>query len=150
MIFGISAVFIVAGGIWLAFIGKEIAEVTGWGQSFVGSLFLAFTTTLPEVTVGLAALRIGAVDIIVGDTFGSNLFNMLVIAIDDLFYTKGPVLAAVSPNHIYPALVVMLLTGISIGALVSPPLKKRAGLNWYIVTVIAIFMVITYVNFNLG
>jgi cation:H+ antiporter len=150
VIFSISAVFIIAGGIWLAFIGEEIAEVTGWSQSFVGSLFLAFTTTLPEVTVGLAALRIGAVDIIVGDTFGSNLFNMMVIGIDDVFYTKGPVLAAVSHSHIYPALGVMLLTGISIGALVSPPLKKRAGFNWYIVVVIAIFMAINYVNFTMG
>jgi hypothetical protein len=44
----------------------------------------------------------------------------------------------------------MLLTGISIGALVSPPLKKRAGFNWYIVVVIAIFMAINYVNFTMG
>ncbi|MFQ5826904.1 MAG: sodium:calcium antiporter [Dehalococcoidia bacterium] len=150
VIFAISAAFIIGGGIWLAFIGKEIADVTGWGQSFVGSLFLAFTTTLPEVTVGIAALRIGAVDIIVGDTFGSNLFNMLVIGVDDIFYTPGPVLAAVSPSHIFTAMVVMLLTGLSIAALISPPMLKRVGYNWYIVAVIAIFLVATYISFTLG
>ncbi len=61
--YAIAALVIIGAGTWLAFIGREIAESTGWGQSFVGSLFLAATTSLPEIAVSFAALRLGAVDI---------------------------------------------------------------------------------------
>ena len=71
--YGISAVIIIAAGTWLAFVGKEVSLITGWEQSFVGSLFLAFTTTLPEITVSFSALRLGAIDICVANMIGSNL-----------------------------------------------------------------------------
>jgi Ca2+/Na+ antiporter len=41
----------------------------------VGNLFLAISTSLPEVVVSLAAVRLGALDLAVGNVLGSNLFN---------------------------------------------------------------------------
>jgi cation:H+ antiporter len=49
--FVIAAVLIVGAGTWLAVIGEEIATVTGLGESFIGSLLIGFSTTLPEITV---------------------------------------------------------------------------------------------------
>jgi hypothetical protein len=48
-------------------------------------------TTLPEVTVSLSALRLGALDMAVGNLFGSNLFNVTILALGDLFFVKGAV-----------------------------------------------------------
>ncbi len=151
IIYGIAAMFIIAAGVWLAFIGDEIAAVTGLGRSFVGSLFLGFITTLPEVVVGISALRIGAIDIVVGDTIGSNMFNMLVVAIDDLFYTAGPILAHVSQIHVRTGLVVILMTGVLTAGLMSPPRRKTPlGASWYTFIFIGLFVVGAYLNFRLA
>ena len=47
-------------GAYLPFVGERLAHVMGWEQSFVGSLFIALSTSLPEVVVTIAAVRLGA------------------------------------------------------------------------------------------
>lgn len=148
--YAIAALFIIGAGTWLAFIGKEIAEATGWGESFVGSLFIGFTTTLPEITVSFSALRLGAVDLCVANMIGSNLFNMTIVGIDDLFYTPGPVLTAVSQSHVFTALVVILMTGIFVAGLVYKPERKTPlGVSWYAIALIGVFLLGAYINFNI-
>jgi len=147
--FAISAAFIIGAGIWLAIIGNEIAGITGWGESFVGSLFLAFTTSLPEITVSFAAMRIGAVDLAVANMIGSNLFNMTIIPIDDLFYLKGPVLAAVSENHLITALAVMLMTIIFIAGLRFRP-KRFFRLSWWNCALVILFFLSAYFSFTMA
>lgn len=147
--FAISAAFIIGAGIWLAIIGNEIAGITGWGESFVGSLFLAFTTSLPEITVSFAAMRIGAVDLAVANMIGSNLFNMTIISIDDLLYLKGPVLAAVSENHLITALAVMLMTIIFIAGLRFRP-KRFFRLSWWNCALVILFFLSAYFSFTMA
>lgn len=147
--FAISAAFIIGAGIWLAMIGDEIAVTTGWGESFVGSLLLAFTTSLPEITVSLAAMRMGAVDLAVANMIGSNLFNMTIIAVDDLLYVKGPVLAAVSESHLLTALVVMVMTLIFIAGLGLKP-KRLFRLSWWNCALIVLFLGGAYFSFILA
>ena len=147
--FSISAVFIIGAGIWLPFIGDEIAEVYGWGQSFVGSLFLAFSTTLPEITVSFAAMRIGAKDLAIANLIGSNLFNLTIIPIDDLFYVKGPVLAAVAETHLVTACAVVLMTIVFVIGL-SCRHQRFYRLNWWNVTLILLFLIGAYYNFQMA
>jgi cation:H+ antiporter len=90
---------IVAAATFLPFIGDKIAEETRLGESFVGSVFIAIATTLPELTVSYAAYRLDAVDTAAGDLFGSNLFNVNILALDNLFYSHGPLLNHVSGHH---------------------------------------------------
>lgn len=147
--FAFSAACIIGAGIWLAFIGDEIAMVTGWGQSFVGSLLLAFTTSLPEITVSFAAMRIGARDMAIANMLGSNLFNMLIIPIDDLLYLKGPVLAAVSERLLITALAVMLMTAIFTVGLNFKP-RRFFRLNWWNSALILLFLFSAYFSFTLA
>ena len=147
--FSIAAAFIIGAGIWLAFIGDEIAEVYGWGQSFVGSLFLAFTTTLPEITVSFAAMRIGAKDLAVANLIGSNLFNLTIIPIDDLLYVKGPVLAAVAETHLVTACAVVLMTTVFIIGL-RHRRQRFHRLSWWNVTLILLFLIGAYYNFQMA
>lgn len=145
--FIIAAVFVIGAGIWLAFIGKELAESTGWGESFIGSLLIAFTTSLPEIVVSFAALRLGAVDMSIGNIVGSNLFNMAIIGIDDLFYWQGPVLAHVSESHIYTGLIALVMTGVIIAGLISRPQHKTLGVSWYVPILIVLFFLGAYISF---
>jgi cation:H+ antiporter len=147
--FVISAVLIIGAGTWLAVIGKEIANITGLGESFIGSLLIGFSTTLPEITVSFAALRLGAVDMAVANMIGSNLFNMAVIPIDDLLYTPGPVLASVSTSHLLTAGVVILMTGVFIAGLHFRP-RQYFRLSWCNLTLIALFLIQAYFSYTLA
>jgi len=144
--FGIAAVLIIGAGIWLATIGDEIAEATGWGQSFVGTLFLAFTTTLPEITVSFTAVRIGASDMAVANMIGSNLFNMLIFPIVDIIYSKEPLFTNVSEGHLVTGLAVIVMTVLFIIGLRFTP-KRRFRLSWLSVSLIVLFLVSAYFSF---
>jgi cation:H+ antiporter len=149
--FAASAIFVIGAGIWLAFIGKEIAEVTGLGESFIGSLFLAITTSLPEVAVSFSALRIGAVDMSVANMVGSNLLNMALIGIIDLFYWQGPILSAVSESHIFTGIIVLLMSGVLIAGILSRPRRKTPlRVSWYTPALIALCILAVCVSFITG
>jgi cation:H+ antiporter len=149
LFYAISALVIIGAGTWLAFIGSEIAEVTGWDSSFVGSLFLGFTTTVPEIVVSLSALRIGAIDMAVGNMLGSNLFNIaFVIPIGDLFYLQGPIFSDVSSSHVFTALTVVLMTSILVSGLIVPARgRSRIKVSWETPALIVIFLLGSYALF---
>lgn len=110
----IAAGVVVAAGIWLPIVGKALALQNGLTESFVGTLFVAAVTSLPEAVVSIAAVRLGALDMALGNLFGSNLFNIAILAVDDIAYTPGPLLAAVDPAHAVSALSAMVMSGIAI------------------------------------
>jgi cation:H+ antiporter len=147
--FCIASLFIVGAGIWLAMIGDEIAVSTGWGKGFVGSLFIAFTTTLPEITVSFTALRIGAVDMAVANMIGSNLFNLTIISFDDIIYTKGPILDNVSTGNLVTAGAVAVMTLLFLLGMKFKPVR-RFRLSWLSVSIIILFIVGAYFNFSLS
>lgn len=147
--FSLAAVFIIGAGIWLAFIGAEISGVYGWGQSFVGSLFLAFSTTLPEITVSFAAMRIGAKDLAVSNLIGSNLFNITIIPLDDLLYVRGPILAAVSETHLVTAFTVMLMSVVFIIGL-GRRHRRVLRLSWWNITLMVLFILGAYYSFQMA
>lgn len=99
--------------------GREIAVQAGIAETTVGAALLAFVTSLPELVASLAAVRIGAYDLAVGNLFGSNAANMSVLVLVDLAYLDGPLLAAVSPAQVVAALGAVLLMALAIAALVT-------------------------------
>src|SRR4030065_2005504 len=95
--YAINSFFVIIAAAFLPGIGEGIAEMTGLGQTFVGSIFIAVSTSLPEVVVSIAAIKMGAIDLAVGDLFGSNILNILILSLDDFFFTKGPILSFATP-----------------------------------------------------
>jgi cation:H+ antiporter len=91
--FSLTAIAIVGAGIWLGFIGDQIADSTGLKANFVGTLFLAISTTAPEIVVSISAARIGALEMVVANVVGSNLFYIgVIIFLNDLFFRGEPIL----------------------------------------------------------
>lgn len=144
----INALMVVASAIYLPHLGERIAEITNLGQTFVGNIFIAFSTSLPELVVTVAALRIGAVDMAVGNLFGSNLFNIGILAIDDIFYLQGPILSAITRTHLLSAISAITMTAIAIVGLTYRTTKKSLILAWdsfgivliYIMTILALYL----------
>ncbi|MDH4162623.1 MAG: sodium:calcium antiporter [Nitrospirota bacterium] len=122
--YGLNALVIVIAASWLPFIGDRLAEVTGLGRSFVGSILIAMTTSLPELVVSITALRIGAADMAIANLMGSNLFNMVILGIDDMAYAKGALFSAVSQNHAITGTIAVIMTGIVIVSLMYRLEKK--------------------------
>ena len=83
--FVLAAGVVAGAGIWLPFVATTLAHTMGWNKSFVGSLFVALATSLPELAVTISALSIGALDMAIANLLGSNLFNVAIIAVDDIF-----------------------------------------------------------------
>lgn len=137
--FTLYSFLIVAAALALPYFAEKLAQETGINESFVGTLLVAASTSLPEMVVSIAAVRMGSIDLAVGNLLGSNLFNMFILAIDDLIYTDGPILLATNPNHALSALVTLLMTCvISISILFGSP-KKRFALG-----IDAIIMILLY------
>lgn len=118
---------------------------------FVGTLFVSLATTLPELTVTVAALRMGAVDMAIGNLFGSNLFNLALVGIDDLFFIHGPLLSHVSPIHAVSALSALMMTGLAIAGLFYRPAGRVLGtVGWISILLLWIFVTNAYFLFRHG
>lgn len=108
--FIIAALVIMAAGTALSVTGDQIAVVTGLGSSFVGSFLIAASTSLPEAVAVFVALKLGNVNLAFGSILGSNIFNMLIIAMSDVFYQNGSILADVSSSHLVTAIGITILS----------------------------------------
>jgi cation:H+ antiporter len=126
--FGLNALVVLAAGAWLPRTAANLAHLAGWHQSFMGTIFVAAATSLPEVVVTLSALRLGAIDLAVGNLFGSNLINLALLGVMDLIYVPGPLLQMAAPAHAATGLMAILMTGIAAAELVYRPQKK--SLRW--------------------
>ncbi|MGB9593948.1 MAG: sodium:calcium antiporter [Anaerolineae bacterium] len=91
-----------------------IAEITGLSTGFIGALLVAIVTSLPELTAVIAAARLGAYDLAVGNLFGSNLFNVFILGITDVFYLPGRFLHIVDPAFALAGLLGLLLTALGL------------------------------------
>ena len=107
----VAAAILVAGFV-LARSGEALAEQTGLGDSFFGSVLLGFSTSLPELSTVLAAVRLRRYEMAMADVLGTNLFNVTVIVLIDALSPGGPVLAASGPFAAFGALLAIVLTAL--------------------------------------
>lgn len=99
---------------WLVRTSVRLADITGVGTGFVGTALLGTVTSLPELVAVLAAARIGAYDLAVGNLFGSNVFNMFVLGLADLFYVEGLFLEEVDLGFALAGIVGLALTNLGL------------------------------------
>ena len=137
----VNAILVIVAAIFLPKIGEYIAASTGLGEVFVGNIFIALTSSLPEVVVSVAAVRIGSVDLAIGNIFGSNIFNIFILFIDDLFFTQGPLLQYISPVHVVSALAAIIMSTISIIGLAYKAESKKLLWGWDSIAIIIVFII---------
>ena len=129
LIYAVSAAVVVASAVWLADVGEQIAETMHWEESFVGTQFLAISTSLPEIGTSFAALRINAPDLAITNVLGSNVFNMgIVLFFDDLAFTDGAIWSAVSTVHIVSGMIAVLMTMVVIVGIMTRPRQRVRNL----------------------
>lgn len=137
--FAAMAAVIAVAAPFLASSVKDIAERSGIDATFIGSSLLAATTSLPELVASLAAVRLGAFDLAVGNLFGSNAFNMYILFFTDVAYRPAPLLSVVSPTHVYTAFLSILLMNIGIMGIIY-----RAEKRFLFIEPDSTLMIVTY------
>lgn len=130
LLYAANALVVIGAALFLPGIAQNIAIASGLGESFVGTLFLAASTSLPEAAVSISAVRMGAFDLAVGNLIGSNLFNILILAVDDVFYTRGYLLKDASDDNLVSVFSVIIMTGVTIAGLVYRSTRKVFLLAW--------------------
>lgn len=146
-----SALFVVAAGAALPRVATEIAAQMGWSDTFVGTVFVAFATSVPEVAVSIAALALGSVDLAVANLLGSNLFDVVIVALDDFIYAPGPILSAVSPSHAVTAISAAIMSAAAIVGFIYRPrgrLFRRS--SWIGATLLGVYLLNAFVQFLAG
>lgn len=140
--FGLAALVVLAAGSWLPAVGDRLATALGLSRSFVGTVLMAVVTTLPEMAVTLGALRLGALDLAIGNLLGSNLFNVMILAADDVFYVRGPLLADAASVHVGTAVTALVMTGlVIIGLMMRPQGRTLRVVSWVSVGLAATYVV---------
>ena len=147
--YALYAAVIVGAALTLPHFADRIAEHTGLGRSFVGTFFLAASTSLPEIAVSLAAVRMGSIDMAVGNLLGSNLFNVLILAIDDMFYTKGHILKDASPYNMLSVFSTILMTAVVIAGLTYKVKGKKYLLAWDSALIFLIYIANLFLLFRM-
>jgi cation:H+ antiporter len=109
-----------------AYSAERIAELTGLGQTFIGTLLVGLSTSLPELVTAFAAARIGAFDLAVGNLFGSNAFNMVVFLPMELAHRGGPLFPLLDPSHALTAFFAIVLMALGLAAIMYRAERRHA------------------------
>lgn len=114
-----SAVIVVRSGIALSQSGDTLAEKTGLGRLWVGTIFLAIATSLPELVTSVSAVRLGAPKLAGGNILGANMVNVVVLALLTLLFPQARVRPPGKDQRILGGAAV-LLTGLAVAFVFFP------------------------------
>ncbi len=142
----IFGALVVAAGVFLADACNDIAMTTHLTSTFVGSLFMAAATSLPEFVVTMRLLRLGNISMATGNIFGSNLMNLTIVALADLAYT-GTLYGAVTLSQMVTLGAGIGMTGIFLtGALVKA--RKKVVVQIDNICILVLYLLIYFWLYN--
>jgi cation:H+ antiporter len=108
--FALLGVLVGGTGYIIGTAGLSLASSTGLSGSLVGALFTSVVTSLPELVTVLAAVRIGALTLAVGDIIGGNSFDVLFVAVADVAFREGSIYNAADQQAVFLMAVTVVLT----------------------------------------
>jgi cation:H+ antiporter len=136
--FVICAGVIFITGPFLAHAADDLAEITGLGKTFVGTTLVALSTSLPELVSMIAALRMRAIDLAIGNVFGSNAFNMILLVPLDILH-DGSLLADVSQRHVITCVAGVLATQVAVLGMLYQVENRRRFIDpdaWLVIAIV--------------
>ncbi|MFW6273640.1 MAG: sodium:calcium antiporter, partial [Halanaerobium sp.] len=141
--FLLMAIIIIITGTYLSRFGDIISDKTGLGHAFIGGVLIAVATSLPELVTSITSAVVNAPDIAVGNVFGSNTFNLAILAFADLLQGKGPLLLQVNYSHVLSGLLGILLSALAVFSLIISHFMNL-NLSIFGIGIDSIILIITY------
>lgn len=124
--FALAALVILAVAPFFARSAARLAELSGLGTTFFGTLFVGLCTSLPEIVACVAAVRMGSVDLAVGNLFGSNVFNMTIFFAMDLAVPGTSIFTLVDRGHVLSSLCSVILMALGLASIVFRAERRLA------------------------
>jgi cation:H+ antiporter len=110
VIFGISAIIVWIAGTRLAIYADELAERLNLARAFMGLVFLATTTELPEIVTTITAAQANNADLVLGNMFGGITMQTAILAIADFFVVRHALTSwPRKPTHALEAVILVIL-----------------------------------------
>lgn len=138
---GVSAAAILVAGWALAQTGDAIAGQTALGSTFVGVSLVAASTSLPELSTALAAVRQGNHQMAVSNILGTNCLELALFFVGDAVYRAGPILGAAGPPDLFAAALGMVVTCLYLLGLLERHNKTVLRMGYDSVAVLGVYTV---------
>ncbi|PYI94420.1 MAG: sodium:proton exchanger [Verrucomicrobia bacterium] len=137
ILFALAAVATLVAGVILQQTSETMAKAFGMSGVVFGATILAAVTALPEISTGLAAVRLGDYQLAVSDIFGGNAFLPVIFLVATLVSGKA-VLPHAAKSDLYLTALGMLLTAVYIFGLIFRPRRQiaRMGIDSLVVLVL--------------
>ena len=126
----------------------EIDSKTNIGSAVLGGILLAAVTSLPELITSIVSVTtVGQPELAIGNIFGSNLFNMMILCLADVVFIRKTVLLNADKGNKYSnffTLIMYLIVMVPcflIRYLIKP--EGFTGFTWF--SLISVAIAIVYV-----
>jgi cation:H+ antiporter len=137
MVFMAACLVTLVAGVALELAGNELADRAGVNGVVFGATFLALATALPEISSGIAAVRLGDNQLAMGDIFGGNAFQVCLFLLADLIGGKPALPQVGKPNAWLAGLGVVLSAVYAVAVIVRPERRyARLGLDSIVAAVL--------------
>ena len=143
-----AAVVILVCGVMLVEVAQTVADQSALGSSFIGVTLLAASTSLPELSTTIAAVRLGAYTMAISNIFGSNLIMVLVLFPADIFYRQGAILHQADDTAQLALLSGIFVTTIYVIGLLVKKKPRILGMGVDSVLVLAVYLASLYAFYS--
>ncbi|SVB56164.1 uncharacterized protein METZ01_LOCUS209018 [marine metagenome] len=109
LVFLLSAIAVFVAAPFLAISASNIADRTGFGESFIGVLGVALVTSLPELASTITAIKIKSPDLAVATIYGTNAFNIAILGVSDMFYPSGSIFSHIDTGSLLACIFAIIL-----------------------------------------
>ncbi|QOY53559.1 sodium:calcium antiporter [Candidatus Sulfurimonas marisnigri] len=133
------ATIVALAGWSLAQLAIPLGEKTGLSHGVVGGVFTAVSTSIPELVVAITAVRMGSINLAVGDIIGGNAFDTLFISASDIAYREGSIYAAMTSTEQFWLANSMLMTGVLLMGLIYRQRHGPGNIGFESVTLLILY-----------
>ena len=145
--FFLVGLFMVIVSILLTLVVNLIADKNpNVASSFIGAILLGITTSMPEVITFIALIKMKSFDLALSDIIGSNLFNLLILAIGDIFLKNKEIYYFVDKESMFLLVFGFILTILSFYQNNRKVVKNK--LIYIVPSLIGVLLYIYYIAIN--
>jgi cation:H+ antiporter len=137
--FGLYAGFTALAGYAIGASSIGLVRTTGMSETAFGTLVTAVANSLPELVTAVAAVRIGAVNLAVGDIVGGNAFEVLFLAAADFAFLEGSIYAEFTADNVFTAATVIMMTGVLILGMLHRERHGLANIGWESASILGLY-----------
>ncbi|KGX90941.1 sodium:calcium antiporter [Pontibacillus halophilus JSM 076056 = DSM 19796] len=139
IIFGISAVATYFIASRLAMYGDGISEKTKTSSAFIGFI-IGIAISLPELTASVTSIAIDSPNLAIGNLLGSNLFNLLALAVLDIVFRRNQIMGQTDEGSKLYVFLVIFMTLIVIGGLSFSPSGQLFHIGYSSIVLVLVYV----------